>query len=246
MEFVVETCKLTKCFHGKEVLHNCNIHIKKGGIYGFLGKNGAGKTTLFKLLLGLLRPTTGTVKVLGMDSVQQNVSILRHVGSLIETPIFYEHLSATDNLKLHLAYMGLEALNIESTLEQVGLSYTDTQPVSTFSLGMRQRLAIARAIIHQPRLLILDEPMNGLDPVGIKEMRDLFHYLVQEHDVTILLSTHILSEIEQISDKIVVIVNGTIVDEITMQEIQANYFGNLEQYFLEMTKEGLHETSDIS
>lgn len=153
--------------------------MERGSIYGFLGHNGAGKTTVFKLLLGLLKPSAGTASVLGLDSVRDNEVILRRTGSLIETPIFYEHLSATDNIRLHLTYMRMEDTDVEPTLCRVGLTGTGSQPVSTFSLGMRQRLAIARAIIHRPEVLILDEPVNSLTPVGMKEMRILFRRLVQ-------------------------------------------------------------------
>lgn len=142
----IVTQQLTKVFNGKEVIHSCNMTVDSGTIYGFVGKNSAGKTTIFKMLLGLLKPTMGTATVLGRDSVKDNSEILRRTGSLIETPIFYEHLSASENLKIHLAYMGLNSDNISSVLDLVGLPETGTQTVSTFSLGMRQRLGIARAL----------------------------------------------------------------------------------------------------
>ena len=167
-QIVISASNLTKTFLGKEVIRNCTFFVERGSIYGFLGRNGAGKTTVLKLLLGLLKPSAGTASVLGLDSVRDNEAILRRTGSLIETPIFYEHLSAADNLRLHLAYMGIDDTDVEPTLCRVGLPGTGSQPVSTFSLGMRQRLAIARAIIHRPEVLILDEPVNGLDPVGMK------------------------------------------------------------------------------
>ena len=229
---------LTKAFGGHEVIHNCSMTVEKGTIYGFLGKNGAGKTTVFKILLGLLQPSAGEATVLGMDSVKQNLEILKRTGSLIETPIFYEHLSATENLQIHLDYMGIANSDIIGTLEMVGLPKVGTQPVSTFSLGMRQRLAIARALVHKPEVLILDEPVNGLDPVGIKEIRELFSNLVAEQKITILLSSHILSEIEQIANRIGVIVNGTIVQEVIPQEIRKRYPGGLEEYFMTITKGG--------
>lgn len=199
------------------------MSVKRGTIYGFLGKNGAGKTTVFKILLGLLKPTMGEVNVLGMDSTKNNLEVLRRTGSLIETPIFYEHLSAMDNLQLHLEYMEMSGGEIADTLKMVGLSNVGTQAVSTFSLGMRMRLAIARAIVHKPELLILDEPVNGLDPVGIKEMRELFCDLVKHQKITILLSSHILSEIDKTADRIGVIVNGNVVQEISPQEIKEQY-----------------------
>lgn len=229
---------LTKAFGGREVIQNCSMTVEKGDIYGFLGKNGAGKTTVFKILLGLLQPTAGEATVLGLDSVKGNLDILKRTGSLIETPIFYEHLSATENLQIHLDYMDYPNADIVGTLELVGLPKVGSQPVSTFSLGMRQRLAIARALIHKPELLILDEPVNGLDPVGIKEMRELFCKLVKEREITILLSSHILSEIEQTANRIGVIVNGTVVQEVMPQEIRKQYSGGLEEYFMTITKGG--------
>ncbi|MCI8645537.1 MAG: ATP-binding cassette domain-containing protein [Firmicutes bacterium] len=165
-----------------EIIDAVTTRIFMGNNLRIFGKNGAGKTTVFKILLGLLKPTMGEIRVLGMDSSKNNLEGLRRTGSLIETPIFYEHLSAMDNLQLHLDYMEVNGGKIAETLKMVGLSNVGTQAVSTFSLGMRQRLAIARAIVHKPELLILDEPVNGLDPVGIKvlsaKMCMIFLYIV--------------------------------------------------------------------
>ncbi len=236
-ELVVSTKQLAKAFHGKEVIHDCTMSVERGTIYGFLGKNGAGKTTVFKILLGLLKPSMGEVTVLGMDSVKNNLDILKRTGSLIETPLFYEHLSAAENLQIHLDYMGITNADIDETLAMVGLPKVGAQPVSTFSLGMRQRLGIARALIHKPELLILDEPVNGLDPVGIKEMRELFCNMKQT-GITILLSSHILSEIEQTADRIGIIVDGTVIQEITPQEIKEQYAGGIEDYFMTVVNGG--------
>ena len=237
-QIVISANNLTKAYSGKEVIRNCTFSVEQGSIYGFLGRNGAGKTTMLKLLLGLLKPSAGTAIVLGLDSVRDNGAILRRTGSLIETPIFYEHLSAADNLLLHLAYMGIEDTDVESTLCRVGLPGTGSQPVSTFSLGMRQRLAIARAIIHRPEVLILDEPVNGLDPVGMKEMRILFRRLVQEEGMTILMSSHLLSEIEQIADRVGVIVDGTIMREAEMTGIWKQHSSDMEDYFISLIQGG--------
>lgn len=236
-ELAVSIKQLTKTFNGKEVIRGCNISVEKGTIYGFIGRNGAGKTTIIKILLGLLKPTTGEVTVLGLNPVKNNLEVLRHTGSLVETLIFYEHLSAANNLQIHLEYMGIENTNIEDILEMVGLVNTGMQPVSTFSLGMRQRLGIARALVHKPELLILDEPVNGLDPVGIKEMRELFIYLTKQKGITILLSSHILSEVEQIADKVGFIVDGMVTHEISPAEIKENYPAGLEDYFMQIVKE---------
>lgn len=167
----VQTNNLCKTFDGKEVVRNCSMHVERGTIYGFVGKNGAGKTTVFKMLLGLLKPTLGTAEILGKDSVRDNQDILSGTGSLIETPVFYEHLSAYENLEMHLEYMGIHKdvkrqLSMDDSilraLESVGLAGAGKQPVSTFSLGMRQRLGIARALIHRPEVLILDVNWGNL------------------------------------------------------------------------------------
>lgn len=238
-DIAVFTNKLTKSFSGKEVIKGCQISVKRGTIYGFLGKNGAGKTTMFKLLLGLQKPSSGTAFILGMDVTKDIEKILKCTGSLIETPVFYDHLSATENLQIHLAYMGVENAQVESVLERVGLPGTGTQPVSEFSLGMRQRLAIARAIIHKPEVLILDEPVNGLDPVGIKEMRNLFRQLADQQGMTILMSSHLLSEIQQIADRIGVIADGRIVLEEEAEIIRRNHPQDMEDYLLAAIEGGI-------
>lgn len=235
MQYAITTQQLEKSFKGKEVIHASNMSVEYGTIYGLLGRNGAGKTTIFKILLGLLNPTCGKATILGMDSVKDNLTILQKTGSLIDVPVFYEHLSALENLQLHMDYMGVESGDIAGTLNLVGLSNVSNESVSNFSMGMRQRLAIARAIVHKPDLLILDEPVNGLDPVGIREMRELFCSLSKENKMTIVLSSHILSEVEQIVDRIGFIVDGTVVQEISPNEIKERYSKNLEDYFIEIT-----------
>lgn len=228
----VKTEKLTKAFSGVEVIKNCSLTVRQGTIYGFLGANGAGKTTVFKMLLGLLNPTAGKAEVLGMNVVTQREKVLRKVGSLIETPVFYDHLSAEENLRLHLAYMGMPEENVSEMLKRVGLPNTERQLVSKFSLGMRQRLGIARALIHEPKLLILDEPINGLDPIGIHEMRELFLDLVRNHGITILMTSHILSEVEHIADTIGILVQGVVKRELSLDQIKEEFPSGLEQYFL--------------
>ena len=230
----VQTKKLTKVFPGNEAVKNCNMNVERGTIYGLLGPNGAGKTTLFKIISGLLTPTMGNAQVLGKDIVSERDIILSEIGTIIETPIFYEHLSAAKNLGIHLAYMKKKPEDIDTVLSKVGLSNTGVQPVSKFSLGMRQRLAIARAIIHKPELLILDEPINGLDPMGIREMRDFFIALVKEQNMTLLISSHILTEIEHIADTIGIIKDGTIVREVSMAELKSESPSGLEDYFMDI------------
>lgn len=239
-DYAVRTKGLCKAFQGREIIRNCSLNVEQGSIYGFLGANGAGKTTVFKLLTGLLTPTTGEALVLGKDITAHKFELLKSIGSLIETPIFYEHLSAKENLEIHLAYMGVDQAGTEAALSQVGLPGTSSQPVSEFSLGMRQRLAIARAIVHQPRLLILDEPVNGLDPMGIREMRELFRSLAAEQGMTILLSSHVLSEIEHIADKIGIIADGTVIQEVMLEELKKDKAIDLEEYFFSVVKGGIN------
>lgn len=228
---------LTKSFGGKEVIHDCSLSVEQGSLYGVLGRNGAGKTTLFKLLLGLQHPTAGSSSVMGLDSIQDSAAILRRTGSLIETPVFYEHLSAIENLRLHLAYMEKEADPLP-VLEQVGLGDVGCQPVSEFSLGMRQRLGIARALVHQPEVLMLDEPINGLDPVGIRELRVLFLHLAKEKGITILFSSHILSEVEQLADYVGIMAGGKMIQEAGMEDLRRRHPTGMESYLLSVMQGG--------
>ncbi|MGE6631845.1 ABC transporter ATP-binding protein [Bacillus sp. NPDC077027] len=233
----VKTDQLVKVFSGVEVIRNCQMTVRQGSIYALLGANGAGKTTIFKMLTGLLSPTSGMIEVLGLNVADQRERMLRKIGSLIETPVFYEHLSARENLSLHLAYLGVTETNVLQTLDKVGLSDTASQPVSQFSLGMRQRLAIARAIVHNPELLILDEPLNGMDPSGILEMRELFVDLVKQHGITILMSSHLLREVEQIADTVGIVVNGVLEEEASLSRIKHNFSG-LEEYYFHVIDRG--------
>lgn len=225
---------VTKTYASREVLHQINLRVESGTIYGLLGVNGAGKTTAFKLLAGLLYPTSGEIVFNGQPITMRRRAFLKDMGIMIETPVFYEHLSALANLEIHLEYMGCSCSGIRSTLAAVGLGDVDDQPVSQFSLGMKQRLAIARAISHTPKLLILDEPLNGLDPLGIRQMRDLFLSLARERNMTLLISSHILSEVEQIADRVGVLADGSITQEISMPEIRAACPNGLEDYFFKI------------
>lgn len=236
-EYAVLVDNLTKTFSGSEVIKGCNMTIPKGSIYGLLGANGSEKTTIFKLLMGLLTPTLGSAEIFGLDSVLCRSEILKRTGSIIEVPVFYDHLSARENLEIHLSYMGTSG-DIESTLELVGLKASNNQPVSKFSLGMRQRLGIARALIHEPELLILDEPINGLDPMGIREMRELFLYLKNERGKTILISSHILNEMEHIADQVAVLVDGRIVEEVALAKVKEQFPTGLEEYFFNIMTGG--------
>lgn len=173
MKYTVQTNTLTKSFEGKTVVSNVSMNIKEGEIYGFLGPNGAGKTTIMKMLTNLVKPTEGSIEIFGEKLNANSHEVLRKIGNIIEYPFFYERLTAKENLEIHCEYLDYHNnQSIDEVLEMVNLSDTGIKKVKDFSLGMKQRLGIARAIITKPKLLILDEPINGLDPVGIREMRD--------------------------------------------------------------------------
>ncbi len=223
MTYLVQTNQLTKVYGGKEVISAVNMHVKKGEIYGFLGPNGAGKTTIMKMITNLIKPTSGDIEIFGKTLTNRSYDVLKRLGTIIEFPIFYEKLTARETLDLHCEYMGYyDKKEIDHVLDLVKLINTDGKPVKDFSLGMKQRLGIARAIITKPELLILDEPINGLDPIGIKEIRELFKMLCKEYGITIIISSHILGEIEQIADTIGVINNGRLIQEISMDHVNRN------------------------
>ncbi|MDP7977355.1 ABC transporter ATP-binding protein [Bacillus sp. WLY-B-L8] len=220
MTYVLKTNQLTKVFQGKEVISNVNMHVKQGEIYGFLGPNGAGKTTIMKMITNLIKPTSGEIEIFGEKLTNTSYEVLKRMGTIIEYPIFYEKLTAKENLNLHCEYMGYyDKKAIDRALDLVNLHNVDDKQVKDFSLGMKQRLGIARAITTKPELLILDEPINGLDPIGIKELRELFKLLCKEYGITLLVSSHILGEMEQMADTIGVIQNGKLIKEVSMKSI---------------------------
>ncbi|MEH7237722.1 ATP-binding cassette domain-containing protein [Bacillus sp. JJ1562] len=222
MNGVVRTTGLTKKRKGKELVTNIDLHIHKGEIYGLLGQNGAGKTTIMKMLTGILKPTSGEIELFGKRLTESSKFMLKRVGSIIEYPIFFEHLTAMENLKLHCEYLGYyDDKGIKQALDMVYLKGIENKSVKEFSLGMKQRLGIARAIITKPELIILDEPTNGLDPIGIKDTRDLILMLNKEYGITFILSSHILGEMEQVVDRIGVIDNGRLLNEVTLADIQS-------------------------
>jgi len=227
MTYIVKTNQLTKVFEGKEVVSAVTMHVKKGEIYGFLGPNGAGKTTVMKMLTNLTKPTSGDIEIFGEKLNDRSYEVLKRMGTIIEYPIFYENLTAKETLELHCEYMGYyDKKEIAHVLDLVKLTNTENKRVKDFSLGMKQRLGIARAIITKPELLILDEPINGLDPVGIKELRELFKMLCKEYGITIMISSHILGEIEQLADTVGVIKDGRLMKEVSMDAVnrsQSNY-----------------------
>lgn len=239
IEEAVLTKGLTKSYQGRTVLKDLNLSVKVGTVFGLLGANGAGKTTTFKMITGLLRPDSGEIIFSGTSVSGQDKEFLREMGILIETPVFYEHLSARENLELHLQYMGCGVDKVEEVLNRAGLQNTGRQPVSKFSLGMRQRLAIARAISHEPKLLVLDEPVNGLDPVGIRQMRELFLSLARESGMALLISSHILSEIEHVADWVGVLADGSIAKEVSMAQVRKDCPEGLEDYFFNIMRGGV-------
>ena len=202
-EKILKVRNVAKAFDGREMIHGMNLSVERGMIYGLLGVNGAGKTTTFKMITGLLRPDSGEIIFSGTSVSGQDKEFLREMGILIETPVFYEHLSARENLELHL-----------------------------------QRLAIARAISHGPKLLVLDEPVNGLDPVGIRQMRELFLSLARESGMALLISSHILSEIEHVADWVGVLADGSIAKEVSMAQVRKDCPEGLEDYFFNIMRGG--------
>jgi ABC-2 type transport system ATP-binding protein/bacitracin transport system ATP-binding protein len=226
MEYIIETENLTKKYGIATVVRNVNIHLPKGKIYGLLGRNGAGKTTAMKMILQLVRPTTGTIKLFGSDYREDQKRLYSKIGSIIENPGFYHNLTAYENLELLERLRGLSNSQEDhnkcdkiKALEIVGLDKERTKPFADYSLGMKQRLGIAAAIMHNPELLILDEPINGLDPIGISEIRLLLSELSKKRGTTILISSHVLSEIEHIADIIGVMHEGQLIEEVNMEEL---------------------------
>lgn len=221
MDHIIETRNLKKSYKGKAVVDGVTIHVKKGEIYGFVGPNGAGKSTVMKMLLNLTDPDAGHVLIWGERIGEGSFEFLKRIGSIIESPFFYEKITGRQNLELHCEYMGYHNKErIGEVLRLVNLHDIGKKAVAHYSMGMKQRLAIARAILTRPELLILDEPINALDPEGIREMRTLFKRMNQEYGTTVFISSHILSEVEQIADTVGIIRNGRLLQETAMEQIR--------------------------
>lgn len=218
-QWVIETKGLSKLYRGRYAVSNLNLKIKKGDIYGFLGPNGAGKTTTIRMLLGLIKPSKGSVHIFEQPLNKERLSILRKVGSLVEYPSYYGHLSAIDNLEAIRRILDVPAAKIDEVLSIVGLSKDARRPVKGFSLGMKQRLGIASALLGNPELLILDEPTNGLDPAGIQEIRELIKQMPKQHGITVLLSSHLLGEIELTAGTVGIIQHGELVFQDTIERL---------------------------
>ena len=210
-EMVIETNALTRRYGKRTAVDRVDLCVPRGEIYGFLGPNGAGKTTTIRMLLGLIRPTAGTVRLFGENFHRHRMSVLRRVGSLVESPSYYGHLTGAENLEVVRRLLGAPKKRIAEALEIVRLTEAADRPVKGYSLGMKQRLGIAIALLGHPELLILDEPTNGLDPAGIQEMRRLIKDMPRKYGMTVLVSSHLLSEIDQIATQVGIIHEGRLI-----------------------------------
>ncbi len=240
MDTIITTEQLTKKYKDFTSVSDVSLHIRKGSIYGFLGPNGAGKSTTMKMLLGLTAPTKGSFTIDGKHFPQDRLAILKEIGSFIESPSFYANLTGRENLDIIRRILGLPEETVEDALEMVGLTEFGGRLAKKYSLGMKQRLGLAGALLGRPPILILDEPTNGLDPSGIHEIRNLVKSLPGLYDCTILISSHMLSEIELMADDIGILNHGRLLFEGTMDELrqsalQAGFAAdNLEDMFLSM------------
>ena len=222
-EVVLRTRNLSKHYGNRLAVNNLNLEVRRGEIFGFLGPNGAGKTTTIRMALGLIAPTSGSVEILGRDVATQRANVLPRVGALVETPALYLYLSGRDNLRAVASVLGgVPKARIDAVLELVGLSARQKDRVRTYSLGMKQRLGVAMALLQDPDVLILDEPANGLDPAGIVEMRDLMHRLSAESK-TVFISSHLLPEVQQICTRVAIINLGKLVTEATIEELTSRH-----------------------
>ncbi|WP_440896551.1 ABC transporter ATP-binding protein [Amphibacillus sp. Q70] len=221
MKYLLNTNKLTKKYKNFTAVNQVDLHIRKGDIYGFIGRNGAGKTTFLKMISGLAHPTSGEVTMFGYSGKElYRHNVYMRIGALIEAPGLYPNMTAFDNLKLKCLYAGIsEKKYIEDILERVGLSDTGNKKVKSFSLGMKQRLGIAIALVGEPDLLVLDEPVNGLDPQGIVEVREIIHRLNKEKNITFIISSHILEELSKIATNYGIIHEGNLITELSKEEL---------------------------
>ncbi|WP_313803339.1 ABC transporter ATP-binding protein [Cytobacillus sp.] len=219
-ELIIETNQLTKKFSQRYAVENVDLKIKKGEIYGFLGPNGAGKTTTIRMLLGLAKPTKGSIHIFGKDMKKEKRNVLKRVGSLVEYPSYYGHLTAYENLEAIRILLDAPKSRINEVLSIVRLSKEAKRPVKGFSLGMKQRLGIAAALLGNPELLVLDEPTNGLDPSGILEIRELIKSMPREHGITILVSSHLLSEMDQMATQVGIISKGKMIFQDSIEALR--------------------------
>ncbi|MFD1413573.1 ABC transporter ATP-binding protein [Oceanobacillus jeddahense] len=217
---IIESKNLTKRYGDFHAVSGVNLHIEKGSVYGFLGPNGAGKSTAMKMLLGLTKPTSGSFTINGKTYPENRIAILKNIGSFIEGPAFYGNLTGEENLEIIQRILGLPRSAVSEALEIVGLTKAKKKLAKKYSLGMKQRLGLASALIGKPPILILDEPTNGLDPVGIHEIRSLIRSLPEKFDCTVLVSSHLLSEIELMADDIGILNQGKLLFEGPLEELK--------------------------
>ena len=241
MEYIITTEQLTKKYKNFVSVNNVSLHIRKGSIYGFLGPNGAGKSTTMKMLLGLTAPTKGSFVIDGRHFPEDRIDILKEVGSFIESPSFYANLTGRENLDIIRSILGLPETSVDDALELVGLEEFGGRLAKKYSLGMKQRLGLAGALLGRPPVLILDEPTNGLDPSGIHEIRNLVKSLPDLYDCTIMISSHMLSEIELMADDIGILNHGNLLFEGSLEDLRHSAgkaeSANLEDVFLTMVEQ---------
>ncbi|MCM1186369.1 MAG: ATP-binding cassette domain-containing protein [Lachnoclostridium sp.] len=237
MKEIVRTNGLTKRYKDNLSVDNLDMSVKEGRVYGFLGPNGAGKSTTLKMLLDLVKPSAGEIDLFGrrLNSQSRN-SILKNIGSLIESPSYYGHLTGKENLKILQTLLDVPKENVDEVLRIVRLDRQSGKKVSAYSLGMKQRLGLAGALLSFPKLLILDEPTNGLDPAGIQEMRELVCSLPQKYGMTVIVSSHLLSEIDQMAEDIGIIANGKMMYQGALNLLhETDRSKSLEEIFLDLT-----------
>ncbi len=239
MNYVIEATNVCKSLGNKPILSDITIHVRQGAIYGFLGANGAGKTSFLKILMGLWNMDSGSVTLLERN-LKEGREGYKYIGSIIETPVFYTDFSARKNLEIHCDYLDMGYEKIDSILQLVGLGEEAAKPVREFSLGMKQRLAIGRALLADPKLLVLDEPINGLDPHGIKFLRELLFKINHSFGTTIIISSHILDEVAKIADVIGIIHQGKMLAEVPIEDVGKD-IGDLEAYYFNLIKENFND-----
>ena len=224
MEYILTTDNLTKTYGQMNAADHVSIHVKKGEVYGLIGRNGAGKTTILKMICGLSTPTSGSFTFMGKSGADL-LKYKNKIGSLIESPGLFPKMTAFQNVKLKCLSLGIKDNDyVNSLLEQVGLANVGKKPAQSFSLGMKQRLGIAIALVGNPEFIVLDEPINGLDPQGIAEMRQIIHKLSKEKGMTVIVSSHILDELVKVADSFAIINGGKLLDEFTAEEYEHHGF----------------------
>lgn len=234
---VIKTEHLTKELGAIRIIDDVNISVPKNSIYGLLGPNGAGKTTIIRILLGLIRPSQGSVRIFNKELHAARKEILAQVGALVETPSLYPHLTGRGNLLVTTALLGIEASKINDVLEAVDLRYAADRKVEQYSLGMKQRLGLALALINDPKLLILDEPTNGLDPAGVRNIRNFIMKLPEQFGITVMLSSHLLHEVEQVATQIGILNKGKLLFQGDLNTLKETYkTKRLEDAFMNLTE----------